>query len=78
MSYPACRKWAGKGGYKMKIEEARCVGGLADEMKSNGGTQYYQQERVYVGDIALALPASLPDGSYKYIVGGGAIYEQGR
>ena len=55
----------------MKIEEARCVGGLADEMKSNGGTQYYQQERVYVGDIALALPASLPDGSYKYIVGGG-------
>ena len=50
------------------IEETHCVGGLAEEKKSNGGTQYYQQDRVYKGDIALALPANLPDGSYKYIV----------
>ena len=55
----------------MKLEEATCVGGLAEEKKSNGGTQYFQQERVYKGDIALALPASLPQGSYKYIIGGG-------
>ena len=57
----------------MKLEEATCVGGLAEEKKSNGGTQYFQQERVYKGDIALALPASLPQGSYKYIIGGGSL-----
>ena len=45
---------------------ARCVGGLTDEKKSNSGTQIYQQDRVYMGDIALALPANLPEGSYKY------------
>lgn len=55
----------------MKIEEAYCVGGLSADKKSNGGTQYFQQDRVYKGDVALALPASLPEGSYKYIVCGG-------
>lgn len=55
----------------MKIEDAYCVGGLSADKKSNGGTQYFQQDRVYKGDVALALPASLPEGSYKYIVCGG-------
>ena len=32
------------------------------------GTQYHQQDRVYKGDIALAIPAQIPEGSYKYIV----------
>ena len=46
---------------------ARCVGGIG-EKKSNGGQQYYQQDRVYQGDIALAHPASIPGGSYRYVV----------
>lgn len=46
---------------------ARCVGGIG-EKKSNGGQQYYQQDRVYQGDIALAHPASIPGGSYRYLV----------
>jgi DNA (cytosine-5)-methyltransferase 1 len=47
------------------IEETRCVGGLNDKQ---WGKQYHQQDRVYKGDIALAQPANLPEGSYKYIV----------
>ena len=47
------------------IEETRCVGGLSND---KWGTQYHQQDRVYKGDIALAQPANLPEGSYKYIV----------
>lgn len=47
------------------IEETKCVGGLS---MSKWGTQYHQQDRVYKGDIALAQPANLPEGSYKYIV----------
>lgn len=46
---------------------AQCVGGIGDK-KSNGGTQYYQQDRVYMGDIALAHPTNLSGGSYHYIV----------
>ena len=46
---------------------AKCVGGIG-EKKSNGGSQYYQQDRVYSGDIALAHPANLPGGSYRYVV----------
>ena len=52
----------------MLIKDVVCVGGLTDEKKSNGGTQYYQQHRIYYGDIALAMPANLPNGSYMYIV----------
>ena len=45
----------------------KCVGGLG-EKKSNNGTQYYQQERVYqMGEYSLCLPANLPGGSYNYI-----------
>jgi DNA (cytosine-5)-methyltransferase 1 len=52
----------------MKIEETYCVGGVSDKKWSD--IQYHQQHRVYKGDVALALPASLPEGSYKYIVCG--------
>ena len=46
----------------------KVVGGLG-EMKSNGGSQYYQQCRVYDSKhLALALPANLPGGSYRYLV----------
>lgn len=42
------------------------IGGFG-EKKSNSGTQWYQQDRVYGGgNIALCLPASIPGGSYKY------------
>ena len=47
------------------IEETRCVGGLSDQ---TWGKQYHQQDRVYKGDIALAQPANLPEGSYKYVM----------
>ena len=57
----------GGGGLQPKIIETKCVGGLG-EKKSNNGTQYYQQERVYqIGECSLCLPANLPGGSYNYI-----------
>ena len=44
------------------------VGGLG-EKKSNNGTQYFQQDRVYImRDIALTHPANLPSGSYLYLI----------
>jgi DNA (cytosine-5)-methyltransferase 1 len=44
----------------------KVVGGVG-EMKSNGGTPFYQQDRVYEGDgIAMCHPASIPGGSYNY------------
>lgn len=61
------------GGYVPMILEnnepqlARVIGGLG-EKKSNNGSQYFQQDRVYMGDIALCIPANLPGGSYKYMV----------
>ena len=46
----------------------KLVGGIGDK-KSNGGTQYYQQDRIYDSEsIAMAHPANLPGGSYKYQV----------
>ena len=59
---PTC---AGGGIQPKVIEDTKCVGGLSDD---KWGTQYHQQDRVYKGDIALAQPANLPEGSYKYIV----------
>lgn len=47
--------------------EAEVIGGIG-EMKSNGGTQFFQQDIVYEGDIALSHPASLLSGSYMYAV----------
>ena len=58
-SCPSLRANKG-GGNEIKI--AQVVGGIG-EKKSNGGTQFYQQDRVYDGDIALAQPADLPVGS---------------
>lgn len=52
---------------KKDYKVAECIGGIG-EKKSNGGTQFYQQDRIYAGDIALAHPAGLSEGSYKYIV----------
>ena len=44
------------------------VGGIG-EKKSNNGTQYYQQDRVYDSNtVAMALPATLQGGSYNYMV----------
>ena len=48
------------------IKIASCIGGFG-EKKSNNGSQFFQQDRVYMGDIALAHPASLPGGSYIYL-----------
>ena len=46
----------------------KLVGGIGDK-KSNGGTQYYQQDRIYDSEsIAMAHPDNLPGGSYKYLV----------
>lgn len=50
--------------------EPKILGGFG-EKKSNGGTQWYQQDRVYSAfgdDIAMCHPANMPDGSYKYMV----------
>jgi DNA (cytosine-5)-methyltransferase 1 len=46
------------------------VGGYGVK-KSNGGTQWFQQDRVYSADaVAMAHPASISCGSYAYFVGG--------
>lgn len=57
-------------GYKTQKpqEVAQVLGGFG-EMKSNGGTQYFQQDRVYSTDsFALCHPANIPGGSYRYLV----------
>lgn len=59
---PTC---AGGGIQPKIIEETKCVGGLSD---GKWGNQYHQQDSVFKGDIALAQPANLPGGGYKYIV----------
>ena len=42
------------------------IGGLG-EKKSNNGTQWYQQDRIYAGgNISMCLPANIPGGSYWY------------
>lgn len=63
----------GGGGLQPKIVEinkvrfCQVIGGLGDK-KSNNGTQYFQQDRVYsMGDVSLCLPAQLPGGSYNYL-----------
>lgn len=58
------------GQQEVKIGEVmpRLVGGIG-EMKSNGGTQFYQQDRIYASDtVAMAHPAQIPGGSYMYAV----------
>ena len=60
----------GGGGLQPKIievEECKVLGGLGDK-KSNGGTQYYQQDRVYsMGDVSPCIPANIPGGSYHFL-----------
>lgn len=47
--------------------EPQLLGGLG-EKTSNGGTQYYQQDRVYSSDgVSMAHPAQIPGGSYRYM-----------
>ena len=46
----------------------KCLGGIG-EKKSNGGTQYYQQNRIYSADsVAMCHPANVPSGSYMYAI----------
>lgn len=46
--------------------EQKLVGGIG-EKKSNNGTQYYQQDRIYDSNaVAMCHPAGLPSGSYMY------------
>lgn len=62
----------------MEVEQCKVLGGLSDEMKSNNGTQYYQQDRVYsVGDVAMCIPSNLPGGSYNYAVDTSGIKQVG-
>ena len=50
------------------MNEPKLVGGFG-EKKSNGGTQWYQQDRIYDSEeIAMCHPAQIPEGSYKYQV----------
>lgn len=50
------------------VLEPRVLGRLG-EKKSNGGTQYFQQDRVYNSNgVAMAHPANIPGGSYKYLM----------
>lgn len=49
--------------------EPKLVGGYGKK-KSNGGRQWYQQDRVYGTDgVAMCHPANLTGGSYNYYVG---------
>ena len=61
---------SGGGQQEPKImTEPLLVGGYG-EKKSNGGTQWYQQDRVYSADaVGMAHCASIPSGSYNYYVG---------
>ena len=66
---PTINTMGGGGREPMIIEEAKVLGGLTTELKSNNGTQYYQQDRVYGSDgLAMCEPANLPGGSYKCLV----------
>ena len=54
---------------KLKSNDTPTVLGGLGEMKSNGGKQYFQQDRVYDSEhIAMCLPANIPGGSYRYLV----------
>lgn len=64
---PTLRCFQGGGLQPKIVEEPHCIGGIG-ERKSNGGSQYYQQDRVYKGDISMCHPANLSCGSYNYIV----------
>ena len=53
---------------KKIINKPKLVGEFG-EKKSNGGTQWYQQDRIYDSEeIAMCHPAQIPNGSYNYQV----------
>lgn len=57
----------GGGGLQPKVIDTFCIGGIGDK-NSNGGKQYYQQDRVYtMGECAMCHPSQIPEGSYKYL-----------
>ena len=79
-SSPTLQGVMGTGGGQVPliIDEPQLLGGLG-EKKSNGGTQYYQQDRVYSSDgVAMSLPSQIPGGSYKYMIEQKPISTDGR
>ena len=46
--------------------EPEVIGGIG-EKKSNGGTQWYQQDRIYQGDAAISITTSF---NPSYAIGG--------
>ena len=53
-------------GVVVNNDTPQLIGGIG-EKNSNGGTQYYQQNRIYSGEgVAMCHPANLPSGSYIY------------
>lgn len=65
---PTIRTFQGGNQQPMIIKAAKVLGGLG-EKKSNRGTQYYQQDRVYSSDgLAVCLSANLPGGSNNYMI----------
>ena len=57
---------AERNGFLVVNAEPILYGGIG-EKKSNGGTQWYQQDRIYDSEgIAMCHPAQIPEGSYKY------------
>ena len=49
------------------VEDTPQLVGDIGEKKSNGGSQFYQQDRIYDSNaIAMCHPANLPSGSYMY------------
>ena len=66
---PTVTDTSGGGNRQPMVLDPKLVGGVGIK-KSNNGTQYYQQDRVYDSDgVAMAHPAQIPSGSYKYLVG---------
>jgi hypothetical protein len=45
---------SGGGQQEPKVLEPKVIGGIG-EKKSNGGTQWYQQDRIYDNEIAMSV-----------------------
>ena len=57
------------------LDETPVLLGGIGEKKSNNGTQYYQQDRVYSSEgVAMAHPSQIPGGSYNYATIEGSRY----
>lgn len=55
----------------MNKEKPRVITGIG-EKKSNNGTQWYQQDRIYDNNIAITITTDIPP---YYVAGGGRYYE---